>query len=248
MRKDSYFDSDGFVSFNSGHGLKLDGKKIGYFSGMSGKSWYRIYGKDYGSFHPWDLDNHRSICFNRGTAAFIGNYLIQKGPNSVRDHWSSWKKSPDQPKLKKKRVKVEFTYLKNASGEDLGSDGYRVEVKIGHGAFQNSGVVKEKKVIDRKYFQANKDYIWHFSQGIDNATLVPVIVKVFNYRAALDDQLCSASPRPYVEELVFYVDAQNNKVYGDVEGKTGNQPLRVAGANNDKRVVSLTFRVKVETM
>lgn len=248
MRKDNYFDSDGFVSFNSGHGLKLNGNKVGYFSGLSGKSWYRIYGKNYGSFHPWDLENHRSICFNRGTGAFIGNYLMQKGPNSVRGYWSSWKQSPDSPNLKKKRIRIEFTYLQNFHSKDIGSDGHRVEVKIGNGPYQKSGIVKEKKTIDGKHFQTNKDYIWHFSQGIDNATLVPVIVKVFNYRALLDDQLCSASPRPYVEELVFYVDAQNNRVYGDVEGKTGSLPLRASGTKDDKRSVALSFRVEVENM
>ncbi len=248
MRKDNYFDSDGFVSFNSGHGLKLTGSKVGHFSGFNGGSWYRIYGKDYGSFHPWNLDNHRSICFNRGTAAFIGNYLMPKGPNAVRDYWSSWRNKTDTPRLKKKRVKVEFTHLKNTSGEDIGSDGYRVEVKIGSAGFQKSQPIKEKKTIDSKFYQSGKDYFWTFSAGIDKATLVPVIIKVYNYRANLNDQLCSASPKPYVEELVFYVDAQNNKVYGDIEGKTGNLPFRVSGARGDKRIVALSLRVKVENM
>jgi len=130
MKKDKLVDSDGFVSFTSGHGLKLAGKDWTHFSGSKGGSWYRIYGREYGGSHPWDLDNHRSICYNQGTGAFIGNYLMDKGPNATRGKWSTWTNRPINPARYKKRVRVEITALKNLLNEDIG-DGFRCEVKIG---------------------------------------------------------------------------------------------------------------------
>jgi len=246
LDKDNLVDSDGFVSFTSGHGLNLAVKGWTHFSAKTNGSWYRIYGKTYGESHPWDLDNHRSICYNPGTAAFIGNYLMSNGPNTVNGKWSSWTTRATNISNYKKRVKLEITGLKNLLNEDIG-DGFRVEVKIGNNPYGYSATIKEKRNITSRNFQKNKDYVWYFAGGIDNATIVPVIIKVFNKRDFLDDELCSGSTTAYLEEIVFYVDTIHNKVYGEVEGQT-NRVLRSSGNKKSKRPVQLSFRVEVESM
>lgn len=256
MKKDGYFDSDGFVGFQSGHALKLGTNTINYFNNqkqytVNNKkvygSWYRIYGANYGVWHPWDLDNHRSICFNEGTGAFIGNYLLENGPFNAPGKWSTWRKGVSVSNLTTKKITLEFTYLKNLSGqEDFGTEGYRVEVKIGHGPFQQSGTIKEKQVISKRNFQKNKNYIWTFSKNIPNATLVPVIIRVINKRTALNDQICSTSKAAFIEEALLYIDPKNKRVYGEVEGPISNKKVNSINGNKDgKRPVKINFRIKI---
>lgn len=249
MQPDGRFDSDGFVGFHSGHGFKMDGTNIESFSGRNKGSWYRIYGEDYGSFHPWDLDNHRSICYNTGTSAFIGNHLLKKGHLAKKDKFSSWYENSPNVTLPNKKVKLKITGLENLVGEDFGSEGYKVRVKIGNGDFQTSGVIKEKQVIDRGNFQSGKSYVWYFAKGVSNATVVPIIIQVINVRTgAISDQICSGSASPYLEEVVLYVDVQNNKIYGEIEGPTGSSNHTITGSSKSKRPVKLKFRVELESM
>lgn len=69
--KDGENDSDGFVGFDSGHGL-----------GLTGGAWYRIYNRtEYGTHLPWDNDNHATITFNPGVGQWIHNELLREaGP------------------------------------------------------------------------------------------------------------------------------------------------------------------------
>ncbi|MEM6699277.1 MAG: hypothetical protein AAF599_12815, partial [Bacteroidota bacterium] len=258
MFKDQYFDSDGFVSFNSGHALRLGTNTDNYFSSKStynidGVSrsgfWYRIYGNAYGKSHPWDYDNHRSICFNPGTGAFIGRYLTDKGPFSRNGKWSSWSStsSANDGQLSDKKIRLEFIFLGNKlEEEDSGTEGYRMEVKIGDGNWQKSAVIKEKWRINSNHFQKDKDYFWTFSRLIPNATIVPVVIRVINDRGwGLSDQICSTSKSPFVEEAVFYIDTQHQRAFGEIEGSL--QGIQVILGNEiSKRPVELKFRIEVE--
>ncbi|MEO0899319.1 MAG: hypothetical protein AAFY71_23105 [Bacteroidota bacterium] len=262
MSKDGYFDSDGFVSFNSGHGLNLGSREIGYFGNqrtytLGGKqtsgSWYRIYGNTYGQAHPWDYDNHRTICFNPGTGAFIGNYLLKNGGAYARKGiWSTWNGRPSTASLGQKRIRIEITYVEDVDKDmDVGvppfsrSD-FRSVVRIGPGKWQKSGTIDNVDKVSTSHFQNGKNYVWNYGQAIENATIVPVIIRLLEADNPDPDDLCSlSSRRPYQEELMIYVDTRNGTIYGDVNGRTGNTVHYVKGSSRGKNNAKIGFRVKV---
>ncbi len=255
-KPDGIYDSDGFVGFHSSHALKLGTKEPLYFNnnkrynvdGVSKHgSWYRIFGERYGKSHPWDYDNHRSICFNPGNGAFIGKYLLWNGPYAQPGDWSSWNKIPHTRKLRDKKVSVEITYLRNEGEVDFGSEGYSANVKIGHGKIQNSGIINETEIIGKRQYQSGKNYVWTFSENIPNATIIPITIDVWNKRGGvLSSQHCSLSQLPYVESIVLYLDVYHKRIYGEVEQQLTGQPITVVASSKSKRPMKIQFRIKVE--
>ena len=78
--KDNENDADGLVGFNSGmnstSALPLN------YDHINKGSWYKVHSdplfKKNGMFFPWDLDNHRNICFNPTLASWLNLNLFSK--------------------------------------------------------------------------------------------------------------------------------------------------------------------------
>ena len=250
--RDGYYDSDGFVSFDSGHGLTLGTGQMDYFNESARGSWYRIYGANYGSAYPWDYDNHRSICFNPGTAAFVHNYIYGKGgPYARPGAWSSWSKSGDRHLMPAKSVWIEITHIKDTDGDidqfPHGDADFFTEVKIGDGPWQKSSTYKDVKSLYGKHFQKGKNYVWHFgNRDIRQSTIVPVIIRVTEADSDTPDDICSASAKPFLEEVVIYVDTQNGKVYGEVEGNITKDIFYTKGSSRSTNNIDLGFRIRLE--
>jgi hypothetical protein len=260
---DQYFDSDGMVGFESGHALKAFGHpELNYFSAnrewkVGNKkergSWYRLYGKNYGITHPWDYDNHRSICFNTGTAAFIHNYLLQlAGPRVAAGSFSTMDGLPAKKGLKTSAITVEISKVKDIRGNidpSLDEADFKASVKIGDRVWQGGSVVEGEDEVFKDNFQHGKPYVWTFgSKWIENSTIVPVIIRIedADENLYLADDLCSANPACGREDIVLFVDTQNGQIYGDYEGVANkNQPFSLTGHKDNQHTIELWARIKV---
>lgn len=266
-QSDGYFDSDGFVGFESGHGLKLGTDEIAYFANyktytLDGKnkngSWYRILGDRYGQSFPWDYDNHRSICFNPGNAAFIKNYILQQGHLISNGKWSTWNNTSSETSLSTKKLVVKITTIKNLSPDgdidgglfenDRKADFYPY-VKIGAEPLRLGGnSVINKNYIASKDFKAGKDYIWKVeSSDIRNGTLIPVLIRIMDYDedGQGKNDVCGAGRLPYQNDIIVYVDIQNERLYGDAEGELGITH-EVFGHPNNANRVRTKFKIEIK--
>ncbi|MEO0338346.1 MAG: carboxypeptidase-like regulatory domain-containing protein [Bacteroidota bacterium] len=254
---DGIYDSDVLVAFNSGHGLKLGTQTINYFGNAKGGSFYRLYQKQYGPLFPWDYDNHRSILYNPGVAAFIKNYLVeQAGPLTNSGLFSHWDGQAPLQELEEKTVHVCLKYIKGAL-DPLGYSDFYGKIQIGEHISPNTGVAKDKNelVVQQEDIQ-NKPCVWRWERNL-TASIIPIKLDIFDKdsdeytRPSFKDDQASLSKKPFQESLLFYVDLQNGLVYGDVEGKvqsklTDKANFWAEGHSKSDNRVKIGFSIVVE--
>lgn len=217
-------DSDGFLGFDSGHGL-----------GLAGNHWYRVFRRDYyGHFMPWDLDNHGSMMFNVGTGIWMHNILLREaGPFVASGYISRYPMTGNPPPVKKD-ISVHVTSVNDIDDDmDIGSDAdFTVNVRIAGKLFTANGTDNTQNATNFLPFTVS---------GLPQS-VVPIAISVIE-RDDLDaDDLCAVSPVKGRDNIYVYFDTRTGTIWGDTRGNAG-QALTVTGIASVYNRVQVTFKV-----
>lgn len=254
-KSDGIYDSDILVGWDSGHGLKLGTRTLNYFDhskkwGGKYGSWYRLYSDEYGnSIYPWDFDNHRSYMYNEGIGAFIGNYLVKHaGAYAGTGKFSKWKNGKTHPPLKNKTVQICIKYIKDVNNDmDPGPDqadfvGY---VQIGKYKSPKTKTAKGKNVLTPS---KGNNCVWRWDLPVKG--IIPIRIEIYDAdsNAYGGDDEASISPRAFNHGLLFYLDVETGRVYGDITGTVRTsiaQPANytVIGHTKSHRRVQVKFSI-----
>ncbi|HRK20303.1 MAG TPA: hypothetical protein PLX06_00740 [Fimbriimonadaceae bacterium] len=217
-------DSDGFLGFDSGHGL-----------GLPGNHWYRAFRRDYyGHLMPWDLDHHGSMMFNIGTGIWIHNVLLREaGPIVAPGHLSRYPMMGNTPPVKK-NISVLITSISDIDDDmDIGTDAdFKVYVRIAGQLFQANGADDTQNATKFNAFTVS---------GLPQS-VVPITISVMERDDLDPDDYCSISPHPGKDNVTVYLDTRTGKIYGDVAGAAG-QDITATGIASVYNRVQAKFRV-----
>ncbi len=223
---DGEYDSDGFLGWDSGHGVTLTGGR-----------WYRVYGSQYGPLLPWDMDNHQSICHNIGNGMWIYNELIsQAGPFGAPGHLSRWPMGANTPP-KKSTITVQVTSIHDVENDldPLPNDAdFTVYVRI---AGQLHSAKGEDDVRTATKFPA-------FVQRDLPNSVVPISIGVIE-RDGLPgnpDDLCAISPAKGRDNIHILYDTRTKRIWGDTRGAAG-EVLQVTGLSGVYNRAQIKFKV-----
>lgn len=229
--RDSENDSDGFVGFDSSHGL-----------GLTGGAWYRVYGDSrYGQGLPWDMDNHGSLMFNPGNALWIHNeLLLQSGPLPGQGLWSHFPgQSPTTPRPNH-RIKVEVLEIKDVEDSlDTATDAdFTAFVRLAGRNLRRLDCADNTETVTKTFTMNETDL---------PQSVIPVSFSVIErddtVLGDLDpDDLCTISPDFGRDNVYIYFDTRTQRIYGDVLGAAGDI-LTVTGRGGARNRVQLKFRI-----
>lgn len=207
-KADGEWDNDGFVGFDSGHGI-----------GLSGNNWFRVFpAARYGGQLPWDIDNHSSIRYNAGVGLWIHNEIVRgAGPfvNTAGLRRSVW--GPlDTPTTPLAGIRIDFTEIRDLSNLDYGGADFRMTVRVG----SQEGSVNLPN--DKGLITSGIPFA-----GTVNfpGTIIPIRIDLLerdNPSAGDPDDLCVISPQKQQSSLYLYFDTRTNRITGDLEGVAGD--------------------------
>ncbi|MBL7979529.1 MAG: hypothetical protein JNN12_14415 [Bacteroidetes Order II. Incertae sedis bacterium] len=256
---DNEYDSDGFVSFPSSHGI-----------GIKGTHWFGIYGDRYGTLLPWELDNHGSLMFNPATGRWIrdyllqfaGPYLTQQGSTRISLYDPQNTRPPSEANVLKNKVKVEILEIKALEELDPEDEELRKAEALFIGLGQKKPTLTGADFRLRvdisgiscvKRFKDNQSHVREaavFSEMVFG-TMIPI-------RIALDDidteppnaedredllDPCTITPAENREDLFLYYDISRKQIFGDVaQFKTG-QKISIVPHPNAPNRVQITLRI-----
>ncbi len=215
LNGDGEFDADGFVGFDSAHGLGLKGKV--------GGNWYRLHeNAGYGYRQPWDWDNHGSEAFNPGTAWWFRHAILTAGgPIVSNKRVSTWDTQTDSP-IYNRSVNVTIKSIRVRGCDDIElpfidqSAELSVEVDIG-------GVIRQWD------FPENSGDIMTPRLTILSATgpVVPIKIRIWDRDdvaigmrgkegiGANVDDTCVVSNLTGRSDLYLYYDLETGIIHGD---------------------------------
>ena len=224
--RDGENDNDGFVGFDSSHGLSL-----------TGGLWCRVYGASrYGEHQPWDMDNHGSLTFNVGNALWIYNELLERAsPTTETRPTERW------------GVKVEIlevhdieNFLDTSSKlsnvpllSKLAGADFSLTVRIA-GQLRTAYNLRD----DTRTLKNAAT----FTQTGLLPSVIPIRIDVTERDSPDPDDLCAISPVFGRDNVYIFFDRRTNRVYGDANGTAG-QVLSVEGATGGGNRVRVKFRI-----
>jgi hypothetical protein len=231
MQSDGEYDSDGFLGWDSAMAL-----------GWSQPNYYRVYDEGlYGKWLPWDIDNHDTIRFNPGNAAWIYNELIlEAGPktSSIHPRRSVWD-GYDIPSTPMNNVRIELTEVRDT---DSYLDGYgfnpdfRISILAG-----NKSIVKTLPKDTRVVTNAATLDVTNYP-----STVIPIRIVVNELDGsdwpASPDDLCHLGTDPAKTSLYLYFDTRTQSIVGDVKGDAG-QVLTINPHSNAENRVTVKVRI-----
>lgn len=230
--RDGETDSDGFVGFDSSHGL-----------GLSGGAWYRVYGDSrYGQGLPWDRDNHGSLMFNLGNALWIHNeLLLQSGPQPGQGLWSHFTGQSTTAARPAHRITVEVLEIKDVDDSlDTVTDAdFTAFVRIAGRSLRRLDCSDNTQTVT-KVFAMNETEL--------PQSVIPVSFSVIERDDSVlgdlldPDDLCTISPNAGRDNVHVYFDTRTQRIYGDVSGAAG-ATLTVTGRDGVRNRVQLKFRI-----
>jgi hypothetical protein len=191
-------DSDGFLGWDSAHGL-----------GVAGNNWYRLYDRTkYGTWMPWDIDNHGSIMFNVGVGAYIHNEMLRKaGPNVVAGSRLSLYpgQAPVQPEKHDVKVQLLEVHDKDNALDPATDADFQVRVRIAE-SHQKSKEISGRTVTT---FGA-------FSHSNIPSSIIPIRISVNEIDDGADpDDNVVITDHWGREDLFLYFDTRTGRVLGD---------------------------------
>ena len=215
FKSDGEYDTDGFLAWDSAHGLNIPANNF-----------FRVYDESqYGSWLPWDIDNHDTIRFNPGNGAWIHNELIRDaGPlvASYPTRRSVWGVN-DVPSTPHKTIKIEVLEVHDI-GDDLdfwNDADFSIRVRAG-------GMEETRKLPNNTQTVKNLTpyYLNYYS-----STVIPIKIDVWERDGSdipsTPDDLCSVSPTKSMTSLYLYFDTRTNRIlvgnyfgYGGQAGDT----------------------------
>jgi hypothetical protein len=211
--RDGENDSDGFVGFDSSHGLSL-----------SGGTWCRVYGESrYGEHQPWDTDNHGSLTFNVGNALWIYNELLERAsPTAETRPTERW------------GIKVEIVEVKDSedSLDTLSDADFSLAVRI-------AGQLRTKDLPDGE--ETVKNATTFTKTGLLPSVIL-VRIDVTERDSPDPDDFCAISPVRGRDNTYVFFDRRTNRVYGDATG-TGGQILTVEAGKGIRNRARVKFRL-----
>lgn len=219
-------DSDGFLGFDSGHGL-----------GLAGNHWYRVYRRDYyGHLMPWDLDHHGSMMFNVGTGIWIHNVLLREaGPIVAPGHLSRYPMGANTPPARK-NITVQVTSVNDIDNDmdPVGGADFSVYVRIAGRLFSANGPDNTR----------NATGFSPFTVSALPQSVVPIALSVIERDDLDPDDLCSISPVKGRDNAFFFLDTRTGQIWGDARGQVG-QTLTVTGIASVYNRVRASFKVTI---
>lgn len=230
---DGEYDNDGFVGFDSAHGI-----------GLAGPNWYRVYPKSlYSGFLPWDIDNHGSMQFNVGNGLWIRNELLGKAgfiASSQSNRLSLYPLNgiPATPKV---NVKVEILGIYDTDNnlDTFSGADFWVGTRIADMKFSANGAD------DSRYTSIANPFI---ASGIQS-TVIPIMISVAerdNPSLGDPDDLCAITPAALRDNLYIYLDTRTGRFFGDMEGVAGETYISKKYNSNITNRADLKFRITFE--
>lgn len=217
-------DSDGFLGFDSGHGL-----------GLTGGTWFRVYRRDYyGHLMPWDLDHHGSMMFSVGTGIWMHNILLREaGPFGTTGYISRYPLQPNKPPVKKD-ISVQITSVNDIDDDmDIGSAAdFQVNVRIAGQLFTANGPDNTRNATGFKVFKVSA-----LPQSV-----VPICISVIERDDLDDDDYCAVSPVKGRDNLYLFLDTRTGNIWGDTRGRNG-QELQVTGLAGVYNRIQVKFKI-----
>ncbi|MFZ4506465.1 MAG: hypothetical protein ACOYON_02060 [Fimbriimonas sp.] len=223
LGQDGENDNDGFLGIESGHAMGLNGP------------FYRVIDPtQWGSWLPWEQDNHGSMMFNPGTGSWIYNELLeQAGPIFDASERISKYAAVPVPAKPVHTIRVELL---------------RVVENI-PGTFDRYGKPDFKAVVrvednETPYNGPDDTQVWNLAGDIRRTTpssVIPVRISVIDRDSNGRYDKCIATPVPLRDCLYVYFDTRTQKIYGDVLGEAGDI---IEVPNKDKgKGVGIRFRI-----
>ncbi len=203
-KADGEWDSDGFVAWDSGHGLHIPAINF-----------YRVYDQaKYGGMLPWDNDNHGSIMFNPGNGAWIHNELIREaGPfvylGARRSVWSN----SDVPVTPNNKIKVEVLEVhdQNNKMDTLTKADFTLSLRVG----------AVQQAINLKDNTQTVTGIPAFTLSNYAGSIIPIRIAVSERDTPDPNDLCVVSPTQGQSSMYLYFDTRTNRIMGDLNGQSG---------------------------
>ncbi len=191
-------DSDGFLGWDSAHAL-----------GINSPNYYRLFDRQkYGTWMPWDIDNHGSLMFNVGVGAYIHNEMLRKaGPNVVPGSRLSLYPGQAPVQNEKHDVKIELLEVTDAENKlDPATDAdFQVTVRIAekfHKTKEISGVTV------KTFGNATHSNV--------PSSVIPIHIQVNEIDDGADpDDNVVITGRWGREDLWLYFDTRTGQVLGD---------------------------------
>jgi len=201
--KDGDNDSDGFVGFDSAHGL-----------GLTGGAWYRLYShQNYGASLPWDNDNHDSIDFNPGNGLWLHNELLRgAGPLASNGRVSVWPNQQPTP-VGSHSVSVQVVELDDVDNDldTVSKADFQVTVRIAGNAQTKNAPDDTKTVTTLAPFTAS---------GLPQS-VIPIVVSVIERDTPDPDDYVAIYDTKGRDNLYLYFDTRTQRIWGDLKGKAG---------------------------
>lgn len=220
---DGEWDNDGFLGFDSGHGIGLPG------------AWYRLYDQsNYGPMLPWDFDNHGSMMFNIGTGMFIHNELLMNGgPVAAAGRLSSWG-SIGAPTKKLYKINVQVTQVYDVANDldTLSKADFTMYTRIAGSLFTQTCPDDTREV---KTLKANS--VANLPQSV-----IPINFSVIERDTPDPDDYCTISPAQGRDNAIVYYDTRTKRIFGDVTGDMGEE-LTLIGRKGMANRVQIKFKI-----
>lgn len=229
LNADGEWDNDGFVGFDSSHGLNLN------------TNWYRVVDQaKYGGWMPWDVDNHGSMMWNVGNGLWIHNELVRgAGPivTPTGSRRSVWMPGESQASPKN-GIRIQVTELKDVNNDldTLTKADFSIKIRVGSierttQCPENTQVVTNIPVMD----------VYNYPSPV-----IPIKIDVWerdSHTFPYDpDDTCVVSPMTNKTSLYLYYDVRTNRVAGDLSGDGGTSLTAVQRAQIANKV-SMTLKV-----
>lgn len=204
---DGEWDNDGFVGFDSAHGLNI-----------KASNWYPVYNRNlYGGMLPWDIDNHGSMMFNAGNGLWIHNELLREAgpqvftPGLRRSQWSNL----DFPETPSSNIRIDFA--------ELGDVDKNIDYFFGSEMSMKVRIGDQEWVFNGPEDTYTVTQIPSYTVRNYPGTVIPIRIMVWERDQPYDpDDLCMATPYDNFRSSIYlYYDVRTGRITGDVKGAAG---------------------------
>jgi hypothetical protein len=214
FKSDGEYDSDGFLGWDSAQAI-----------GLNAPNYYRLYNASaYGDYLPWDIDNHGSMMFNAGTAAWIHNELVRvAGPKVTttpkrRSVWNTL--TNDYQTTPAKNLKIKVLEIHDVANDidtwPNGDADFSIRVRAGHAEWvwncaNNTRTVTNVPDLNLTNYPS---------------TVIPIKIDVWERDGAdpvsSPDDLCIVGKENAKSSLFLYYDTRTNQILGDFKATGGD--------------------------
>jgi len=225
-KADGEWDNDGFLGWDSAHGI-----------GLAGSNWYRVFSPTkYGGQLPWDNDNHGSMMFNPGNGLWIHNELVRQAgpynhfPGSRRSTWAS----NDVPVTPLNGIRLDFLEVHDIANNLDYLSGADFTLRVRVGSTESTVNLKDDT---RTVTNAPSFYLNNFAGSV-----IPIRIDVIERDTPDPNDICPLTPELHRTSLYLFFDTRTNRITGDMEALAGDTMYIKPPASLANRV-SMKLRV-----